>query len=611
MPIRLLPSALVDQIAAGEVVERPASLVKELVENSLDAGARRIEVDCEAGGMSLVRVLDDGHGIPEDELPLAVQRHATSKIATALDLAAIRSMGFRGEALPSIGSVARLRIASRAAGAARGAELRIDGGEMQPTAPSAQPQGTLVEVRDLFFNLPARRKFLRAESTELGHIARLVERFALARFDVAFRLRHGGRVLIDAPLAETPLLQRARIASIMGEAFMDGALPIDRQAGRVSLRGWLGQPQAARAASDQQFAYVNGRAVRDRLLANAIRLGYRDVLYHGRQPAYLLHLDIEPEWVDVNAHPQKLELRFRDGRQVHDFVFRAVHDALGVGAGVAAPTASPTALGVAAGGATPGDSGTAQSGITQSGINQPGAFEFATAAPGFWPSAGPAGSPAVRDDAGAPAAAFAATAVPLGMGVSAGSLGVAVAQLHGVYILAQSEAGLVLVDAHAAHERVLYERMKRGFGGRPAVQRLLEPIVIETAVHETEAFEGHAAEFAAAGFDLGVLAPGRLALRAVPALLAQADLEPLVRQVLGDLREERGEHHLEAAAHVLLGNIACRAAIRANRRLTLPEMNALLRDMETTERAGQCNHGRPTWTLLTLAQLDQLFLRGR
>ena len=606
MPIRLLPSALVDQIAAGEVVERPASLVKELVENSLDAGARRIEVDCEAGGMSLVRVLDDGHGIPEDELPLAVQRHATSKIATALDLAAIRSMGFRGEALPSIGSVARLRIASRAAGAARGAELRIDGGEMQPTAPSAQPQGTLVEVRDLFFNLPARRKFLRAESTELGHIARLVERFALARFDVAFRLRHGGRVLIDAPLAETPLLQRARIASIMGEAFMDGALPIDRQAGRVSLRGWLGQPQAARAASDQQFAYVNGRAVRYRLLANAIRLGYRDVLYHGRQPAYLLHLDIEPEWVDVNAHPQKLELRFRDGRQVHDFVFRAVHDALGVGAGVAAPTASPTALGVAAGGATPGDSG-----INQSGITQSGAFEFATAAPGFWPSAGPVGSPAVRDDAGAPAAAFAATAVPSGMGVSAGSLGVAVAQLHGVYILAQSEAGLVLVDAHAAHERVLYERMKRGFGGRPAVQRLLEPIVIETAVHETEAFEGHAAEFAAAGFDLGVLAPGRLALRAVPALLAQADLEPLVRQVLGDLREERGEHHLEAAAHVLLGNIACRAAIRANRRLTLPEMNALLRDMETTERAGQCNHGRPTWTLLTLAQLDQLFLRGR
>ena len=597
MPIRLLPSALVDQIAAGEVVERPASLVKELVENSLDAGARRIEVDCEAGGTALVRVLDDGHGIVEDELALAVQRHATSKIAVAEDLAAIRSMGFRGEALPSIGSVARLRIASRATGAARGAELRIDGGEMHEVSPAAQPQGTLVEVRDLFYNLPARRKFLRAESTELGHIARLVERFALARFDVAFRLRHGGRVLLDAPVADTPALQRARIGAIMGESFIDGALPIERRAGRVSIQGWLGQPEAARVASDQQYAYVNGRAVRDRLLANAIRLGYRDVLYHGRQPAYLLHLEIEPEWVDVNAHPQKLEVRFRDARQIHDFVFRAVHDALGVGAGVAAPTASPAALGV-----------------TAAPVAERGGFEFPEPSSGFWPSGGPAAGAAptpgtapayVRDGNGLSAP------LPEGMGARAGSLGIAVAQLHGVYILAQSEAGLVLVDAHAAHERVLYERMKRETGGRPAVQRLLEPLVVEVAADETEAFEGHAAAFAAAGFDIGVLAPGRLALRAVPALLAQADLAPLVRQVIRDLREERGEHHLEAAANTLLGNIACRAAIRANRRLTLPEMNALLRDMETTERAGQCNHGRPTWTLLTLAQLDQLFLRGR
>lgn len=602
MPIRPLPSALVDQIAAGEVVERPASLVKELVENSLDAGARRIEVDCEAGGTALVRVLDDGQGIPEPELTLAVQRHATSKIASADDLAAIRTMGFRGEALPSIGSVSRLRIASRATGATRGAELRVEGGETQEPAPAAQPQGTVVEVRDLFYNLPARRKFLRAESTELGHIARLVERFALSRFDVAFRLRHGGRVLLDAPVADTPMAQRARIAQIMGEAFVDGALPIDRRAGRVRLHGWLGQPQAARAASDQQFAYVNARAVRDRLLANAVRLGYRDVLYHGRQPAYLLYLEIEPEWVDVNAHPQKLEVRFRDGRQIHDFVFRAVHDALGVGAGSAAPTASPVGLGVTAPAATPYG--------------------------GFWPSAGPDGGPAsaphgVGEGVGSAGriheAAIEAAggpvrvpgSLPEGMGVRAGSLGIAIAQLHGVYILAQSEAGLVLVDAHAAHERVLYERMKREFGGRPAVQQLLEPLIVEVAADETEAFDAQAAQFAAAGFDLGVLAPGRLALRAVPALLAQTDLVPLVRQVIRDLREERGEHHLEAAAHTLLGNIACRAAIRANRRLTLPEMNALLRDMETTERAGQCNHGRPTWTLLTLAQLDQLFLRGR
>jgi len=585
VPIRLLPSALVDQIAAGEVIERPASLVKELVENSLDAGARRIEVDIEAGGTALVRVLDDGHGIPEAELPLAVQRHATSKIASVDDLAAIGTLGFRGEALPSIGSVARLRIASRASGADRGAELRVEHGEPGDIAPVAQPQGTLVEVRDLFHNVPARRKFLRAESTELGHIARLLERFALARFDVAFRLRHGGRVLLDAPLADTPALQRARIAAIMGEDFIAGALPIERRAGRVALSGWLGQPQAARAASDQQSAYINGRAVRDRLLAAAIRLGYRDVLYHGRQPAYLLYLDIEPEWVDVNAHPQKLEVRFRDSRQIHDFVFRAVHDALGVGAGVAAPTAPPTALGV-------GAAATA------------GVLPLAEAE-GFWPAVGPA------DGQAAPAPAWVHEDLPDGLGARPGSLGVAVAQLHGVYVLAQSEAGLVLVDAHAAHERVLYERMKRGFGARPAVQRLLEPVVVEVAAHDTESFTEHAEDFARAGFDIGVLAPGRLAVRAVPALLAHSDLAALVREVLADLREERGGHHLEAAAHSLLGNIACRAAIKANRRLTLPEMNALLRDMETTERAGQCNHGRPTWTLLTLAQLDQLFLRGR
>ncbi|MFM7707212.1 MAG: DNA mismatch repair endonuclease MutL, partial [Gammaproteobacteria bacterium] len=566
------------------------------------AGARRIEVDIEAGGAALVRVLDDGHGIPATELPLAVQRHATSKIASVDDLAAIGTLGFRGEALPSIGSVARLRIATRTAGAERGTELRVEHGEPGDPAPVAQPPGTLVEVRELFHNVPARRKFLRAESTELGHIARLMERFALARFDVAFRLRHGGRVLLDAPLADTPALQRARIASVMGEEFIDGALPIERRAGRVVLTGWLGQPQAARAASDQQFAYVNGRAVRDRLLAAAVRLGYRDVLYHGRQPAYLLYLDIDPEWVDVNAHPQKLEVRFRDNRQIHDFLFRAVHDALGVGAGVAAPTALPTGLGIGAASA-------------QGGTH--GRLPLAEAE-GFWPSAGPTGGGAGADAAAMPRPSGttwvrdgSAAGLPAGFGSRPGSLGVAVAQLHGVYVLAQSEEGLVLVDAHAAHERVLYERMKREFGARPAVQRLLEPVVVEVAAHDTDSFAGYAEDFGRAGFDIGVLAPGRLAVRAVPALLALSDLGPLVREVLADLREERGGHHLEAAAHTLLGNIACRAAIKANRRLSLPEMNALLRDMETTERAGQCNHGRPTWTLLTLAQLDQLFLRGR
>jgi len=585
VPIRLLPSALVDQIAAGEVIERPASLVKELIENSLDAGARHVDIDIEGGGARLVRILDDGHGITADELPLAVQRHATSKIASLEDLAAIGSLGFRGEALPSIGSVARLRIASRVAGADRGAEVKVEGGEISAVAPSPQPRGTLVEVRDLFFNVPARRKFLRAESTELGHIARLAERFALSRFDVGFRLRHAGRVLLDAPPASSAEARRARIAAIMGEQFIRDALPFERRSGSVTIWGWLGQPQAARTGSDQQFAYVNGRAVRDRLIAGAIRLGYRDVLYHGRQPAYLVFLELDPGVVDVNAHPQKLEVRFRDVRQIHDFVFRAVHDALGVVAGQAAPTARTEALGVA------------------DTVTEPAMPRLA-----FGEAEGSAA------DNIALSSSFPTSAVssPSTHEVSASNaLGTAIAQLHGVYILAQSAAGLVLVDAHAAHERVLYERMKRDFSGNAAVQRLLEPRVIEVAAHETECFESLAADFSRAGFEIDVLGPGRLAVRAMPAILGQIDPAPLVREVLRDLNDDRGSHHLEAAAHTLLGNIACRSAIRANRKLTLPEMNALLRDMEETERAGQCNHGRPTWTLLSLEQLDQLFMRGR
>lgn len=600
MPIRPLPSALVDQIAAGEVVERPASLVKELVENSLDAGAQQIDIDIEGGGARLVRVLDDGQGINANELPIAIQRHATSKIASLDDLAAIRSLGFRGEALPSIGSVARLRIASRAAGAERGAEIRVEGAEVSAVTPSPQPRGTLIEVRDLFFNVPARRKFLRTENTELGHIARLVERFALARFDVAFRLRHGGRILLDAPRASTPEAKRARIASIMGEEFIRDALPFEQRSGSVALWGWLGQPQAAKSSSDQQFAYVNGRAVRDRLIAGAVRLGYRDVLYHGRQPAYLVYLELDPQAVDVNAHPQKLEVRFRDSRHIHEFVFRSVHDALGVTAGVAAPTARSAVL---------------------ESVAEPRAFEFGRADPSpqaLWVQG--ASSASVASAAGSPtalastplrsSAALSPAMPPLDASVD-GALGTAIAQLHGVYILAQSAAGLVLVDAHAAHERVLYERMKRDLEGAPVMQRLLEPRVVEVAVHQTEFFESLAADFARAGFEIDVIAPGRLAVRAVPAILATLDPAPLVREVLRDLMDEQGGHHLEAAANVLLGNIACRSAIRANRKLTLPEMNALLRDMEQTERAGQCNHGRPTWTLLSLEQLDQLFLRGR
>lgn len=582
MPIRPLPSALVDQIAAGEVVERPASLVKELIENSLDAGAMRIEIDVEAGGIGLVRVLDDGTGIAPEELSLAVRRHATSKIASLEDLAAIGTLGFRGEALPSIGSVARLRVASRAATFDVAAEIRVEGGEVGATLPSAQPRGTLVEVRDLFYNVPARRKFLRSEATELAHIARLIERFALARFDVAFRLRHGERTLFDAPVAHSAEAQRIRIAKVMGDEFVRDALPVDRQSGPVRLSGWIGQPHAARAASDLQYTYVNGRAVRDRLLVSAVRLGYRDVLYHGRQPAYLLYLELDPAWVDVNAHPQKLEVRFRDSRQIHDFVSRSVHETLGVVAGVAAPTAR---------------------------------FESAVESLPVAPAL-PVRQARLLEDVAPHAHTFVppldrASPTTVGLGEAAGSLGTAIAQLHGVYVLAQSAAGLVLVDAHAAHERVLYERMKRDFAGERAIQRLLEPQIVEVAAHESDTFEEWAPDFALAGFEIDVLGPGRLAVRSVPALLAREPVAPLVLAVLRDLADSRGSAHLEAAAHRLLGNLACRSAIKANRSLTLTEMNALLRDMEDTERAGHCNHGRPTWTLLSLEQLDQLFLRGR
>jgi len=584
VPIQKLPSALVDQIAAGEVVERPASVVKELLENSLDAGARHIDIDIEGGGATLIRILDDGQGIAADELALAVQRHATSKISTLDDLAAITSLGFRGEALPSIGSVSRMRVASRREGAIEAVEIRVDGGEVDDIKPSSQPRGTLIEVRDLFFNVPALRKLLRAESTEWGHIARLVERFALARFDVAFRLRHGGRLLLDAPLTTSAEGRRARVAAILGDEFIASAIEFERRSGSVSLHGWLGQPQAARASSDHQYAYVNGRTVRDRLLASAVRLGYRDVLYHGRQPAYLVYLELDPSWVDVNAHPQKLEVRFRDSRQIHDFVFRSVHSALGVPAGIAAPTADATSLGVAAAGARSAGSTTAT-------------------LPLEMPRASPTFNPWISGNL--------TEGVAEAVVARAGELGTAIAQLHGVYILAQSASGLVLVDAHAAHERVLYEKLKLAQGDRAASQRLLEPRVVDVALHVTEFFDQQAAEFERAGFEIDVIAPGKLAVRAVPGLLAQEDPAPLIRDVLNDLVDEQGSHHLDGTVNALLGNIACRSAIKANRRLSLPEMNALLRDMEATERAGQCNHGRPTWTTLSLAQLDQLFLRGR
>jgi DNA mismatch repair protein MutL len=583
MPIRVLPGELVDQIAAGEVIERPASVVKELIENSLDAGATRIEIDIERGGVGLVRVRDDGRGIAAGELSLALARHATSKIASLDDLQAVSTLGFRGEALPSIGSVSRLRVVSRAAAADQGAEVSVDGGAIVPVRPAAHPPGTTLEVRELFFNVPARRKFVKSDATELSHIARLVERLVLSRFDVSFRLRHGTRVLLDVAAVQGADAELTRIAQVLGAEFASGALAVRHAAGPVMLSGWAGLPTRSRAQPDQQFWFVNGRSVRDRLLMNAVRLAYRDVLYHGRHAAYVLYLTLDPKLVDVNAHPGKLEVRFRESRQIHEFVFRALERALKDTR--PDPDAAAAALGQGAGAA---DSARAATGVGY-------ALPFYEPARDPWRVAGAIES--------SPAAAQDPDEHPLGT---------ALAQLHGVYILAQNRSGLVLVDMHAAHERVLYERFKaeRAAGSIPS-QHLLEPLVIALKAHQLAALLEQREQWNRAGFEVDALSGTDLVLRRVPAFISAAEIPALVGSLVHDLSLDADTHHLESAADRFLGTLACRSAIHAHRRLTLAEMNALLRQMEETERANQCNHGRPTWTRLSLQQLDQLFLRGR
>jgi len=622
MPIRVLPGELVDQIAAGEVIERAASVVKELVENSLDAGARRIEIDIERGGVGLIRVRDDGCGISADELPIAISRHATSKIASLEDLEAITTLGFRGEALPSIGSVSRLRVASHPTGAAHGSEINVDGGAVVPVRPSAHPPGTTIEVRDLFFNVPARRKFVRTDATELGHIARLVERMALSRFDVTFRLRSGERVLLDVQAAKDGG-EEVRLGQILGKDFVVRSVPMEHHAGPVEVAGWVGLPTASRAQPDQQFWFVNGRAVRDKLLMNAVRVAYRDVLYGGRHAAYVLYLTLDPKLVDVNAHPSKLEVRFRDSRQIHEFVFRAIERVLAnTKPDVAAAPAAVAEFSATSG--APGAWGASRiSGASGAPSTVSRAAPYMAPLPFYQPSRDPwAVADAVRESAGESAADAHAGLhragvdhAPLAEALCAQTeqpLGVALAQLHGIYILSQTRDGLVVVDMHAAHERVLYERFKAAHGAAaPASQQLLDPIVIELKAHELEAILENRPEWEQAGFELDSLGPSRLALRRIPALLIGENVGEIVASVVRDLETEANGHHLDGAADKFLGTLACRTAIHAHRRLTLPEMNALLRQMESTDRANQCNHGRPTWTRLSLPELDQLFLRGR
>ncbi|MBP3985819.1 DNA mismatch repair endonuclease MutL [Pseudoxanthomonas helianthi] len=601
MPIRPLPEILINQIAAGEVVERPASVVKELVENALDAGARRIDIDLEEGGIRLIRIRDDGGGIAPEELPLAVARHATSKIASLDDLEAVATLGFRGEALPSIASVSRFSLASRRAGDAHGSALQVEGGRLGEVTPKQQAPGTTVEVRELFYNVPARRKFLRAERTELGHIEEWLRSLALARPDVELRVSHNGKPTRRYKGDETE--HAARLGETLGDEFARNSLRVDHAAAGLRLQGWIAQPSYSRASADQQYLYVNGRSVRDRNIAHAVKLAYQDVLFHGRQPAYVLFLEIDPTRVDVNVHPAKHEVRFRDSRLVHDFVYRALHEALAetrAGATPAQPGsyAPPTAAPFANGQAAPAWMPTRQAPLGLGVAEAPAAYAALYA-----PSAG---SPSIEAPAWSPA--------PLPETGEAGvpPLGYAIAQLHGIYILAENAEGLIVVDMHAAHERIGYEKLKAahdGIGVRS--QPLLVPINLAVAEREADVAEREGETLAALGFEVVRSGPQSLSVRSVPALLAHAEPEALLRDVLTDLREHGESRRVAAARDELLSTMACHGAVRANRKLTVAEMNALLREMEVTERSGQCNHGRPTWAHFSLPEIDRWFLRGR
>ncbi|HEY0746527.1 MAG TPA: DNA mismatch repair endonuclease MutL [Steroidobacteraceae bacterium] len=598
MPIQLLSDSLISQIAAGEVIERPASVVKELVENALDAGARRIDVELERGGCGSIRVRDDGVGINPAEIALALARHATSKIASLDDLEHVATLGFRGEALPSIASVSRLSLISRSAGGDHAWGIEVQDGEIGAPSPASHAVGTSVEVRNLFFNVPARRKFLRTENTEYQHIARMLERLALSRFEVAFSLLHNGKHIWSFPAAADRAQRLERVAKVCGEEFAAHVLELNHDTETLRLSGWLALPTFSRSQADLQFTYLNGRFVRDKVLVGAARLAYRDVLFHGRFCAYLLYLEMDPSFVDVNAHPQKLEVRFRDSRRVHDFLFRTLEKVLagtrpsGESAG-SAPSDWLTGASSFAG-AAPGTA-------TQARFALPEAPPRAAvdAYRGFLSSA----SAEVREDRAPP---------PGGVPTDREApLGYAIAQLHGVYILAQSPDGLVLVDMHAAHERIMYEGMKKLLAGDTAQQHLLMPEILHVSPAQADVAEGHLAEFAALGFEITRSSPDQLALRAIPTLLLGRDPVGIVRDVLSDLLEAGHSRRVEESINHLLATMACHAAVRAQRILSLQEMNALLREMEGTERADQCNHGRPTWVRLSMSELDRLFLRGR
>ncbi|AUH52144.1 DNA mismatch repair endonuclease MutL [Chromobacterium sp. ATCC 53434] len=629
--IQRLPDHLVNQIAAGEVVERPASALKEMLENSLDAGSTRISVDLAQGGIKLIRVTDNGAGIAADDLPLALDRHATSKIASLDDLESVSTLGFRGEGLASVASVSRLTLVSRPHDADHAHQIIAIDGTLHPVEPAAHPHGTSVEVVDLYFNTPARRKFLKSENTEYAHCAATFERIALAHPDVEFLLRHNGKVAWRLPAQSA----EDRVAALLGKDFIAAAIPLDSQAGPLTLSGFVASPTYSKASRDAQYFYVNGRFVRDKTAQHALRQAYRDVLHHDRHPAYALFFQLEPSGVDVNVHPTKIEVRFRESQAVHQFLFHSVHKALAGTSAGAAPTvqvegSEPAAPQLPRGESAPLFGGQAASPAPSSGAPAPQPFRYqqqsiplsvAREATGIYDkmfgglreeeralNAAEAAMPA-------PAASLphpAVLAIPTHDENGIPPLGFALAQLHGVYILSQCAEGLILVDMHAAHERIVYERLKNALEADSIpLQPLLLPVSFAADRMEVATAHEHGNEMKKLGVELAPLSPTQIAVRGVPVWLKDGDPVDLARAVLKDVREFGLTQVMTERRNELLATMACHGAVRANRQLTLPEMNALLRDMEVTERSGQCNHGRPTWSRLTMRDLDKLFMRGQ
>ena len=609
MRIHALPIQLVNQIAAGEVVERPSSVVKELVENCFDAGAGQIAIEIEMGGTRLIKIRDDGCGIVKEDLALALSRHATSKIATLQDLEQVSSMGFRGEALPSISSVARLTLISRTADSQCAWRVTADGSEQDfDPQPDPHPQGTTVDVRDLFYNTPARRKFLKTEKTEFAHIETLIKRMALSQFEIGFSLSHNQKEIINLKPAMTAVSQEQRVASICGPAFIESSVKIDFAASGLQLTGWVGLPTFSRSQQDMQFFYVNGRLIRDKLVAHAIKQAYQDVLYHGRHSVFVLYLTLDPTLVDVNAHPAKLEVRFREGRLVHDFLFSALHRSL------ADLRPEHTATAVNWVNESIADTAAAEFVATPTMAN---VFDTQSAY-----HAGPTQQTSLPLSIAESITAYAALSpyaqaelkqqLPVSSTQDTHPLGYAIAHIHNIYILAETTKGVILVDAHAAHERVTYERLKRQYqeGSVPS-QPLLLPIKITVSAAEADLAEQEYEYFNTLGFELNRSGPETIILRSTPALLGNVDKELLIRDVLADINEHGMSQRIQEQSNRLLATIACHGSVRAKRRLNIDEMNALLRDMEQTERIGQCNHGRPTWIELSTQELDKFFLRGQ